>query len=35
MKEWWEGDNVEQVLNEGIEDVAEMQLYLMTYITPC
>jgi len=25
MKEWWDGDNVEQILNDGIQDVGDNQ----------
>ena len=34
MKEWWEGDNVEQILNEGVEDKAEDVTISNDYITP-
>ncbi len=34
MKEWWEGDNVEQILNEGVEDKADDVTISNDYITP-
>ena len=34
MKEWWEGDNIDQTLNEGVEDVAEDETISNIYISP-
>jgi hypothetical protein len=34
MKEWWEGDNVAQILNEGVEDKADGVTISNDYITP-
>ena len=32
MSEWWQGDNVSQVLNEGVEDIADDEQIVNTYI---
>ena len=34
MQEWWEGDNIDSVLNDGAEVVADEEQIINTYIIP-